>query len=391
MKFKDLADSTLDDLAREFDNRKRSTTAGCGWGQFIDGAAGHTQVGPYGTSAGAIVISLARGADTTVARAAADLADQWKRYQQGDASQNKLFCQNPRLAWVYLALSLAGPNFQTTVDEIRRELLGRQLSSNRWGDWWIDGYEHDTVQRRFSTALVYFCLGHQGAGNLARQWANGQTVLPLSSYGFPTLDVVFHALAVLTNADDEKTQKSFRRELKSRDWRQLVDSRELGVYFYDFRFKNASAQIEDGREYFIVPIRLVGIIIGSMNMVPPLFKAATLSAASSVMTGMRAQQGVYREAEGARASSLNQAWAAMAISSASRLLPPRWGKALWVLVKERHSAFVDRYLPFLAIAVATGLAALAPDDPLSKGGAALCLLLLGWVYASKINRVLQVA
>lgn len=390
MKFKVRAQTMLDGLAERFEDRKLPTNDGFGWGQFIDGSTSNTQVGPYGTSAGIIVKVIARGLDITVDGAAADLANRWALFLQGDPEQKKLFCQNPRLAWVYLALSLSGTNFRDVADAIRRELLQRQSSDGRWGDWWVSPTEHDTTARRFSTAFVHFCLSYQaGASQEAKQWANNQPVLPLSSYGLPTVDVIFHALAVLTIADNEKTLQAFRRELKARAWRQLVESRELGVYFYDFRFANGANAIDHGREYFIVPIRLIGVMLGSMAVAPPLLKAAALSAASSVMESVRAQQGVYKEAEGSRASSLNQAWAAISVGAASCLLAPRSGKVLWWLVRERQSIFLDRYFPFIAVALATALAATASDKILLKGVAAFCLLTLGWLYSGKINRLLQ--
>lgn len=390
MKFIDHASNALSQLSEQFDNRRRDAGNSCGWGQFIDGTTAHTQVGPYGTSAGLIAIALARGPDAVTARAAEDLAAQWCRYRQGASDENRLFCQNPRLAWVYLALSLAGQQFQEVADEIRRELFGRQISKDRWGDWWIDSNQHDATPRRFSTALLYFCLGYSGgSGDQAQNWANTQSPLPLTSFGFPTIDVIFHTLAVLINTDSATVRSLFGKELRTRAWRQLVESRELAVYFYDFRYKNADGEIDHGREYFIVPIRLVGIVIGSLEFAPPLLKAAALSSASSVMESMRAHQGVYKEADGARASSLNQAWAAVAIKYASRMAAPRNGKALWSLVRERESIFFDRYFPFAAVSVATALVAVAPENIFSKGGTALCLLAMGWIYASKINRIIQ--
>ena len=84
----------LDRLARRFEDADQAYDAendARGWGQFLDAPKRHSQIGPYGTSAGIIVLSLAGRGQSVLTRQATALLCRWWKRRENDEYVDKRF------------------------------------------------------------------------------------------------------------------------------------------------------------------------------------------------------------------------------------------------------------------------------------------------------------
>jgi hypothetical protein len=127
-----------------------------GWGQFLDAAKPHKQVGLYGTSAGILVLALAqRGNDIGSTQAGKLLEYWWKSRSDRSGYSYQKLVQTPRLAFLNLALRLSGvPTMGVVAHEVEEALLEMRLPSGLWSNYWISALDHDPSPRLFPSALA---------------------------------------------------------------------------------------------------------------------------------------------------------------------------------------------------------------------------------------------
>lgn len=390
-----IAGHALDLLSSRFSESSVEGKGGRGWGQFIDGDRGHTQIGPYGTSAGLIVSALANGHVDLPANneAVKELENEWNLYRKGESEQLKLFSQNVRLALVLLAVRMAGAHFSKFADDIRSELIARQLSNGSWGEWWVSNSEHDERSRTLASSMVVLGLslmapGKTGVCDVSVRWARNQSPLPMSGAGKSKLDSVMHTLAVVVNRQDNMSE--FYRILRSSAWRDLMQEGDyLAVHFYDYKWR-VKKRLLHGREYVIAPVNLLVGIATLQCKQRTMASLVGLDLANAVALSMVSKNGLYIVGEGARASSLNQAWASILVaSSAVDFGSQNFLRAVLFLFKKRKNKFFDKWFPAISVCLGTFLSACAPDVPAAKGTAAVLLVILGWITASSISSVLR--
>ena len=149
-------------MAARIDNAELSygdVPDGRGWGQFLDGPKEHPQVGPYGVCSGIIVRSLAGREHKGREQAALHvLFAMYRRHEAGQPTERRCFTQNLRLAYLCLALRLAGASAADVARRAQEELLARRLPNGSWGDWWINDQNYDQTPSVFVTSIVLLCL-----------------------------------------------------------------------------------------------------------------------------------------------------------------------------------------------------------------------------------------
>ncbi|MBN6102940.1 hypothetical protein JR064_12240 [Xanthomonas sp. CFBP 8703] len=324
-------------------------------------------------------------------QAVKELENEWNLYRQGESEQLKLFSQNVRLALVLMAIRMAGAQFGRFADDIRRDLIARQLPNGSWGEWWVSGGEHDEIGKTLASSMVVLGLslrapGSSGVCDVSVRWASNQSPLPMSGAGKSKLDAVIHTLAVVVNRQNDMGE--FYRILKSAAWRDLMQEGDyLAVHFYDYKWR-VKKRLLHGREYVIAPVNLLAGIASLQCKQKTLASLVGLDLANAVAKSMVSRNGLYIVGEGARASSLNQAWASILIAGSSLQFSSQKGlRVILILFKKRKNKFFDKWFPAISVCLGTFLSAFAPDVPIAKGGAAVLLIILGWITSNSISLV----
>ncbi len=383
----------LDRMAERVDNAEQSyddVPDGRGWGQFLDGPKDHRQVGPYGVCSGVIVRSLAgrehKGPEQTALHVLFEL---YQRHEAGNPRERKYFAQTLRLAYLCLALRLAGSSAADVAERAQEELLARVLPNGSWGDWWIDNRNYDQTPSVFVTSIVLLCLllfARNGGGGRANALQQSVEYLAQKLVEVPEWSPLPAAAALAALAAARCKRAAVTKQANSLLGAQATVTSDLGVYFYDFQFLGEGGALSHSRDYFIIPIELLIVIVGLLPGARVNARLHALTTIDGVKSIVIRNEGAYRSSPEQRLSTKNQAWAAIALKLATYDLdPPLKGqRLLWNLTKPRANRYVDKWMPPLALLFTTALAALSPANatPTNRVFRALALLVIGGLYAA---------
>lgn len=394
----DLKD-LLDRLARRFEDAAQASEEardGRGWGQFLDAPKRHRQVGPYGTSAGIIVLSLADRGQSVLTRQATALLCHWWKRRKDDAYAHQRFVQTTRLAFLNLALRLSGvPDTDGTRAEVEKALIERLLPSGMWGNYWISNSICDPTPRLFPSAiaLLSFTLLRDAplptSEKVISVAARLEEKLSLSRR-LPLLEAAAASAAILSAKGT-----SISRSAISRVADNALSSRpglgERGVYFYDYEYSpDEQGEALFGRDYFFIPTEILLGIAGFQPGAPSGARLMGEVVRSALADNLRQNEDAYRPAEGERLSCVDQAWAAilLKLSSLGQKPPSVRAKLCYALLRRRREGwFMSRAFPALSMLVVTAFNALLKDaGPLSNVLAALATLIIGGLYGAPVLR-----
>jgi hypothetical protein len=397
---RDQIRNLLDQLAQHFESEVQTHDqfAACsGWGQFLDTAKLHKQIGPYGTAGGLIVLTLAgRGADTLTKQAACLLENWWTSYK-ADRSQYFLprAIQNPRLAFMSLALRLANtPAQRIVLQEVEKALFDRLLTSGMWSDYWYSETLHDQTPRLFCSAiclLSFTLLRHE--------------VLPLDNRLVVVADLLeeklattknlplFHSVAIGAAVLSAKKDSLNREALAKLDDLALAGSRGLGeraVYFYDYEYNSKDDKKQFDRDYFFIPVDIVIALAGFQTGAPAGMRILAESILGHLIENITENGGVYRPGAGERLSSVDQAWAALLLkTSISQSTWPHMASSVryWLYRQRKGNWITNTAFPILSLLFVTVSNVFLKDAGLVASSlAAIALLIVSGLYGKEMFR-----
>jgi hypothetical protein len=389
----------LDGLATRFEEATQAVDQfpdGRGWGQFLDAPKQHRQVGPYGTSAGIVVLALAGRGQTPLIRQASALLQHWWTLRDTDDYARQRFVQTTRLAFLHLALRLSGlPEIQAFCGDVRQTLLDRLLPSRMWGAYWITAEFHDHTPRIFPTAvaLLSFTLLHDASN------APDETLLGIAATlaekltlerTLPPHEVAVASAAVLATQGPSVTPTLVRRLSRMLLSRPL-DVSERSAYFFDYEYPaDPSPQPRFGRDYFIIPVDVLFATAAFQPGVSSLLRLRAQAVLRQLASNLRSNDRAYRPADGERLSTIDQAWCALLLnlsSGESRQSGLTATVAYALLRHRRDNWFTTSALPMLSLIVVTVLSTLASNaGPATRVFAAFATLVVGGLYAPKVFR-----
>ena len=345
----------LDRLAGRFEENIQAENE-ChaeGWGQFLDNPKAHLQVGPYGTSAGLIVLALAgRGQSNPVLQAQNLLNCWWALRDDPNNQAHRLYVQTLRLALQHMALRLSAANPDDAVVTAHREaMLSRVLPAGLWGNYWTSGTKHDPTPRIFPSAMValsctLLCDPTQRLDDRIRR-AVDQLESKFTTSGLSLLDRTAIAAAVVTTKGRSMSGKVTRRNARlARSLPGNLSRQE--TYFFDFEFLPDAKNRIYSRDYFIVSPEVLLAIAGFQSGAPSSLRLMAERTLEALKSNLKQSGNVYKPSESSRVSTIDQSWAAILLSAAtSKHEPPnRLSKLKYSLLRSRKDNwFTGKFLP----------------------------------------------
>jgi hypothetical protein len=391
----------LDRLARRFEDAAQvpgEEKDARGWGQFLDAPKRHSQIGPYGTSAGIIVLSLAGRGQSALTKQATALLSHWWQRREDDKYVQRRFVQTTRLAFLHLALRLSGiPDTEETRAEVERALIERLLPYGMWGNYWLTSNKYDPTPRLFSSAiaLLSFTLlreaslpANENVISVADRLEEKLT-LPRRP---PLLEAAAASAAILSAKGSLIGRRTVSRVADSAlSNRPGLDER--GVYFYDYEYSpDVQGETRFGRDFFIIPTEILLAIAGFQPGAPSSARLMAEDVLRVLVENLRHNEGVYRPAEGERLSCVDQAWAAILLKVSSvghKPLSVR-EKLYYALFRRRREGwFMNRVFPGLSMLFVTLSNVLLKDTgPVNSVIAAVATLIIGGFYGPAVLRKL---
>jgi hypothetical protein len=385
-------------LAEKFETNLQEESDECdahGWGQFLDNPKPHLQVGPYGTSAGLVVLALAvRGQSNPVTEAQRLLGCWWALRDNPENPAHRLYVQTLRLAFQHLALGLSVTSFGDQIlNETRAALLARVLTSKLWGNYWTNDSVHDPTPRTFPSAMVIlsFTLMKKGTHSLDHRVtaATDQLEPKLSVAGLSLLERAAIAAALVTVKGNKLSRKTSRRiDQLARLVHPNLNRQE--TYFFDFEFLPGPQNRIYSRDYFIVSPEVLLAIAGFQPGAPPSLRLMAERTINVLINNLKQNGGVYRPSEGSRVSTIDQAWACLLLSAAAENVKslPRRSKIKYELLRTRRDNwFTAKFLPSVST-----LIVVASNVALSGAGltlrilSALALAVVASIYGPRVFR-----
>lgn len=318
--------SAIDDLAArvrliatEIQNNIRinSVRPGmAGWGQFIAASHAH-QIGPYGTCAALLAISIGHSGAPIDPRAVKQIDD---FLSSGEGS--KLYEQNVRLA--FLVLSIGKIQDSTLIrirDAVTRELRDRQLPDGSWGDW-RDAGANPAPGRPETTAWVVLALGRldptdaaaiKGAEYISRQVVGTDQLQILSPVAIAA------ALSILPR--DKKNKALWQRAHSLVQAMQVTQ--EEHIAFFDY-VELSNTRV--ARDYLCFPafyalsLLINGMLRHSHTLELPRLAVARVRAIES-LTNIIGTSGLYRLPGARFAATVDQAMVALAYEQLAENTP----------------------------------------------------------------------
>jgi hypothetical protein len=120
------------------------------------------------------------------------------------------------------------------------------------------------------------------------------------------------------------------------------------TYWFDFEFLPDSKKRIYSRDYFIVSPEMLLAIAGFQSGAPSSLRLMAERSVDALVSNLRLNGNVYKPSEGARISTIDQAWAAMLLSAAaSRHEPPNvLSKLKYEFLRNRKDNwFTGKFLP----------------------------------------------
>lgn len=223
-----------------------------GWGQFVNAPPYNTQIGPYGTCAALLLLSLTHPASPPPDKVKTQLKAFWDEPE----TTNKLLNQSVRLAFLVLSLAKSSdPFLQDLCTRAIKQLKSRQLADGGWGDA-LPKDSIDPVSKLDVTAWVVLALTrHEPDCPAARRGAEfiqSELTEEERSNNVPAIAV---AAALLVIPREGRSKKLLRQAMAL--LRSSTVSFEEHISFFDY------AEMENGklrmsRDYLCFPAFYAG-------------------------------------------------------------------------------------------------------------------------------------
>ena len=376
----DRIKGALDLLAQRFENRFVAFPGApncVGWGQFLDGPQDHAQLGLYGTCAGMMVRALAGRQRDALHQQATNLLRHW--WGQPDARTASKLTQIPRLAFLHLALRVAGE--AGFADEVAQRLRAELLPGGLYADVSVAEAPGGTPRvLPTGMTLASFALrrGREAQRNnwcceLANRLGEllpGHERLSLLEFALGTLGVV---------SESSRIPQPLKRRLRTIANRGPLPLEDFGVYFLEYRDRQDGAAPR--RDYFIAPTTLVLGLSGLSKNAPGALRVRSDEIVDAVVKNVEKNQ-AFVPGTGDRISSKNQAWAALLLGTRADGSLPLFGRVWYALRKyRRDNWFTGALLPLIGYMVAT-VGAVYTEGAL-KAIPAMGGLVMGGIYPIK--------
>jgi hypothetical protein len=197
-----------------------------GWGQFVDAVHVH-QIGPYGTYAALLTISIGNPGHTFDRRVMKQAEEFWT------LRESRLFEQNVRLAFLVLSLArIQQDSLQQVCTEVANELRSRQLADGSWGDW-RDTAQLPAVGRPEATAWVVLALGRLSSTDPAAIKGAQYLATQMTGMNQPQLLSPIAVAAAISVLPRKQQNAALRRRA-----RHLVQNMQVGqeenISFFDY-------------------------------------------------------------------------------------------------------------------------------------------------------------
>lgn len=243
-----------------------------------------------------------RGQSVLTRQATALLCRWWKR-RENDEYVDKRFVQTTRLAFLNLALRLAGiPDTEGTRAEVEKALIEQLLPSGMWGNFWITSSKHDPTPRLFPSviALLSFTLLREPSSPANEKVISvadrleEKLTLPRRP---PLLEAAAASAAILSAKGPSIGHRTVSRMAEN-----ALSSRpgldERGVYWYDYEYSpDAQGEARFGRDFFIIPTEILLAIAGFQPGAPTGARLMAEDVLRVLVENLRQNEGVYRPAE----------------------------------------------------------------------------------------------
>jgi hypothetical protein len=381
--------SALHRLAERFDAEFRtasgpSSVGAGGWGQFLDAMKRDGQIGPYGTSAGIVVLALAGRLSSPRVREASELLSRWWESRAADDYAAPRFSQNLRLALANLALRLARSDISSQVEE---ELLTRLLPSGLWGNYWWSATVRDDSPRVFVSSLIVlsFVLFRDAAAPIDARIRTAAEILSENLESTPRLPAFERAAAIaaVIAVRGKAVPKRIRRLVSRVALGSRPELMDRGNYFFDYEYAYDGKQLW-GRDYFVVPTALLLSIAGCLPDSPPVLRLRAEAFTRLVRTNLDGNGGALRLYEGERLSTVDQLWCAVLLRAAAIPAPPPSGPK-WLSYQlcraRRNNVVTSQIIPVVGMVVATvAFAVVGPNEPWLKGLTGIAMFVIYGLY-----------
>ncbi|MGO7769834.1 hypothetical protein ACC736_32885 [Rhizobium ruizarguesonis] len=326
-----------------------------GWGQFIDAPAHSNQIGPYGTCAALLLLSLALPQTSVPETVKAQLRAFWDE----PPASNKLTKQTVRLAFLALCFAkTTDASLATLRDEAIKTLLARQLSDGGWSDAWHEETIHQT-SKTDATAWVVLALLRAGSQDrAAKKGAEFIQYQLTDDEGANNVSAIAVAAATSALPTSEQTSKLRKRAallLKTSEVTQ-----EEHISFFDYA-ETTGGKMRLARDYLCFPAfySQAHILTGLQKTKNPLkyvwVRLHRIRYVERLLTLVPLKGGAYRLPGASFAATVDQAIIGLvhetleqsptSFDLAFRILRPISG---WL----SGSVFIHVVVPILVIAVA---------------------------------------
>ncbi len=246
--------TVLSRMAVQFRNDRQ---APAGWGQFLNLPRQHHQVGPYGTAAGLIVLSLASPELELLPEEKILLHEFWEDWKTKYNRCGRKFVQNIRLAFLYLALRLSGhDDLNQLTQEIEAELRHRQLTNHLWGNWFLSDTDKDYSESIFVSAIVVlaFSLPKDHYCDIPGEIVQAAKALQeraVTDKNLSESELMSSLAAAVWALPQREIQESVRNKIRRHAGSSEVLYRQR-LQFFDFQYLSEGNR-KFGRDYFVVP------------------------------------------------------------------------------------------------------------------------------------------
>lgn len=327
-----------------------------GWGQFLDVAKQNDQVGPYGTCAGTIVLSLAERTESTTLEKATRLLEYYWEKKDQDETYSKRFSQILRVASLYYSLRLSpfkGAN--KTIQQVDNFLM-ESISDGCWGNYWCDIEFHDEIPRIFCSSIVilsYFILNCETDKidhfDDACDFIESKLSLKNSLRKIEESSGLAAVLSINSNYDNDKVlSRAKRLALRSN-----IDLSLRAPYFFDFEIKDNQGKLNFYRDYYFLPIAVVQAIAGFQDSAPIELRIYAKRVLESVIINLKANDGLFRPSPSgtSRTNTFDQAWVATLLKIASIKInsTPSNDLLSYKLRREREDRWWSDYIKIFCI------------------------------------------
>lgn len=323
--------------------------ARAGWGQFTGVAHAH-QIGPYGTCAGLLTMSV--GALPPDNRAVAQMEHYWS-----SGSGGKLYRQNVRLAFLVLALSkIQDASSKRLCDAAANELRTRQLQDGSWGDWWDDG-GNPPPGRSETTAWVVLALGRANPTDAAAiKGAKCLADQATASGPFEILSPI--AVAAATSVLPRNQQPDSLRKRAHYLVQNIQMDRAENISFFDYINPACGSRL--ARDYLCFPAFYpLSLLINALLRESHFLKVPRLAAARmrgiERLAAMIGSGGLYRLPGARFPATVDQAFVALSYEQLAQNPPSidPWVARLRPILSWARNSYLTRVVaPLLIITFA---------------------------------------